>query len=125
MTVADGAYPRRCSDSDVLFSLEREHRARLGRRRDLETEFIEQAADLGDLFGIAGREPAAPDAQGVPETDSNVAAKHGRLRDQRHLMSTRGQRRPNIVAAEQTVRRAAHEYDVIGIGADPAEDAEH
>ena len=52
---------RPSSDSDVLFSLESEHRACLGRRRDLETEFFEQAANLSHLFCIARREPAALD----------------------------------------------------------------
>ncbi len=68
--------------------------------------------------------PAA-DVQRILETYPDIAADHGRLSDQRHLVPPGREHRPDIVVAEESVGGAAHEDYIIRIGADAAEDAEY
>ena len=57
------AAPAARSEADRVVTPERQHRARLRRRRDLQRELLQDPADLGDLLGVRGREAAA-DAAG-------------------------------------------------------------
>src|ERR1700744_3067735 len=57
-------------------ALQSQGRAGFGRRRDLEAEILDDAADLGDLLGIAFRKLARADIERVLKSDADIAAKH-------------------------------------------------
>ena len=59
------------------------------------------------------------------EPDADVAAKRDGLRGDRQLRPAGAEHRPVIVVPEQPVGGALHMRDVLGMGADAAEDAEH
>ena len=77
-----------------------------------------------DLVGIAGGELAAADPQRILEPDPDIAAHDRAHRHQRQLMAAGGKDRPVIGVAEQFVGDALHMGQVLGVGADAAEDAE-
>ena len=110
---------------DVLPPLERENLPCLVRSRDLESQLLEDPADLRYLFRVARSEFPTTDVKRVLETHTDVTAEHCRLGDQRHLVPPRGQHRLDVVFAEEAVGGAAHEDHVIRIGSDAAEDAEN
>src|SRR5580658_5785059 len=95
---------------DVLSTLEPEHRARLGGRRRLAAHLGEYAANLVHLLCVRCRKPTTLDEQTVLETDPDIAAQQRRLRQEGHLMASRGEHRPlEVRRAEQPVGRALHE----------------
>src|SRR5580693_3780643 len=108
----------------AVAALEPEHRPRLAGRGDLEAEILDDAADLGHLLGVALGELARTDIKRVLEPDPHIAADHGGGSAEIHLMAAAGQHRPQIVLAEQLVRGALHEEEIVEIGADAAENAE-
>ena len=105
-------------------TLEAERRACLGRRRNLETEFLDNPADLRHLLRIALGQLAGPDIERILKPDANVTAHHGGIGTEVHLMPSAGEDRPVILIAEQPIGRALHEQQVVEIGTNAAENAE-
>src|SRR5262245_4587942 len=118
------AHPGYPSELHPIGALEAEHLARLLRAGGFVAELGDDAADLGHLLGIAGRELAGTDIEAVLQTDSDVAAQHGGDGAEVHLVAAAGEHRPQIVVAEQTVGGALHEQKVVDIGPDATENAE-
>src|SRR5262245_1217367 len=111
------------SELHPVGALEAEHRPRLGRRRDLIAEVLDDAPDLGYLLGVARSELAGRDVERVLEADTHVAAEHARGGAEVELVAAAGEHRPEIIVAEQAVGGALHEDEVVHVGADAAEDA--
>ncbi len=109
---------------DRVAALELQHGARLGGRRDLERQLLEDAADLGDLLGVALRQLAAADDRGCPRARRARCRPSSRPGRERHLVAAGGQHRPVIVVAEQPVGGPLHEHQIVRIGADAAQNAE-
>src|SRR5205085_8010588 len=61
----------------------------------------------------------------VLESHAHIAAHHHGLRCERYLKSAGAQHRPAVVVAEQLVRCALHEREVIDVAADAAQNAEY
>src|SRR5580658_6541565 len=112
------------SESDPIAALQFQDLAGLLRRRDLQAEFLQDAADFCDLLGVRLGQRAASDIQTVLQPDAHVAAHDAGHGGERHLVAPGGQHRPDIGVAEQLVRSLAHEQQVALVGADAAEDAE-
>ena len=66
-----------------------------------------------------------PDQSEVLEPDADVAAHRGGHRGDGELIAAGAEHRPSVLLAEQTVGGALHMHDVLGMRADPAQDAEH
>src|SRR6516225_11901023 len=105
-------------------ALEPKRRARLGRGCDFKAQFLDNAADLRDLLGIAFGELARTDIERILKPDADVAAHHRGIGAEIHLVATAGQHRPIILLAEQSIGRALHEQKIVEIGANAAENAE-
>src|SRR6056297_1296355 len=101
-----------------------EYLARLVGRRDLQTEPFDDRADETDLLGVRGRLFARTDPERVLETHPDMPAHRGRGRGNAHLVAARAEHRPVELVPEQAVGRPLHVKDVLGMRADPAEDAE-
>src|SRR5580658_5499824 len=108
----------------AIGALEAEHLPRLGGRGDLEAEILDDAADFRHLLGVALGQLAGSDVERILKADAHVAADHRRGGAEIHLMAPAGEHRPQIVFAEQAVRRARHEIEIVEIGADAAQDTE-
>src|SRR5215471_14430821 len=116
-----------CSSSLKLHpvrAFEPEQLPRLVRRRDVVTEVLDDAANLGDLLGVALGELARTDIERILQTHPHIAADHRRGGAEIHLMAAAGQHRPQIIVAEQPVGGALHEEQIVEIGTDAAEYAE-
>src|SRR5262245_65057372 len=103
----------RHSKLDLLYPLQLQPLARLGGRRDLERELLEDAADLRDLLGVAGRELALADVDAVLEAHAHVATADARHRGERHLVAARGEHRPLVAVAEKLVSHRANVHHVV------------
>src|SRR5689334_17793138 len=67
-------WPARPSEVDLVRPLQTQHPARLVRRGDLQRELLQDAADLGDLLGVALRLLATLKVDAVFQADPDVAA---------------------------------------------------
>src|SRR5437763_5796840 len=105
-------------------ALEAELLPRFVRRGDLIAQILDDAADLGDLLGIAFGELAWADIERVLEPDAHIAAEHRGRGAEIHLVPPTGQDRPQIILAEQPVGGALHKEQIVEIRADAAENAE-
>src|SRR6516164_2134054 len=90
-------------------AFEPEQLPRFVRRRDLVTEVLDDATDLGDLLGIAFGELAGTNVKRILQAHSHIAADHRRGGAEIHLMAAASQDRPQIIVAEQPVGGALHE----------------
>src|SRR5260221_12232428 len=111
-------------EGDLVAALELQDIARLGGAGDLEREIFQDGANTADLLGIGLGELALAEIDRILKPDADAAAHHGRHGDERQLMPPGGEDRPVILVAEKLVGDALHVRDVLGIGADAAEDAE-
>src|SRR5262249_33642509 len=80
-------------------ALKPEHRSRLVRCRDLVAEVLDDAANLGDLLGIAFGELAWTDIERILQADTDIAPDHRGRGAEIHLMAPAGQHRPQIIIA--------------------------
>jgi hypothetical protein len=62
------------SEFDVVAALRLEHDTRLSRRRDLQTQLFQDAADLGDLLGVRERKLPLAGVQAILQPDAHVAS---------------------------------------------------
>src|SRR5690606_24094541 len=62
---------RRGSEGHAVPALQAEHSSRLGGRRDLAAELLDDGAYLADLLRVAARELAFTDEQAVLEADAH------------------------------------------------------
>src|ERR1700722_14195040 len=81
----------RRSEIDFIAALGLQQCARFGGARDVEAQFLQNAANLADLLGIRSRKPALAGIQAVLEPDADIAAENGAQRDERQLMPPRRQ----------------------------------
>src|SRR5690606_9177866 len=107
---------RRSSDLDL---------AGYVRGGDGKPQALENFPHLEHLGGVGVGQLAGADPQVVLETDAHVAALGGAGGGDGHLLAAGTQYGPFVVVAEQTVGGALHMLNVIGVGADAAEDAEY
>src|SRR5205823_2332310 len=114
----------RLSELHPIGAFEPERRTRFVRRGDLVAEILDDAADLGDLLGIAFGELARADIERVLKPDPHIAAEHRGRGAEIHLVPPAGQHGPQIIVAEQPVGGALHEEQIVEIGTDAAENAE-
>src|SRR5947207_8097598 len=85
-------------------ALEHQDFARLIRRRDFQSQPLDDLARLGDLRGIRLGELAGADPQRVLKADAYVAAHRGCHRGDLHLVAARAEHGPVIIlAAEEPV----------------------
>src|ERR1700683_2016362 len=89
------------------------------------TELLQKAPDFRHLLRVRNRELAAADEKRVFQSNSYVSAHHRRLRCEGHLETPGGQNGPSVVVSEQPVGGLFHEHEVLGLGADAAQDAEY
>src|SRR5215467_12905525 len=101
-----------------------QHLARVGGGGDLQRQVLEDGADAADLLGIALGELALADINRIFEPDPDIATHDRAHGDERHLVPSGREDRPLILIAEELVGDAPHMGEVLGIGADPAKDAE-
>src|SRR5260370_5503590 len=112
------------SEGDPVAALELQHVARLGGAGDLEREIFQDGANTADLLGIRLGELTLAEIDRILKPDADAAAHDGRHGDERQLMPPGGEDRPVILGPEELVGDALPMRDVLGIGADAAEDAE-
>src|ERR1700751_2726177 len=77
-------------------ALEPKRGPRFGRGRDLKAQFLDNAADLRHLLGIAFGELAGTDIERILEPDADVAAHHRGIGAEIHLVAAAGEHRPVI-----------------------------
>ena len=82
---------RRGRVREVRAAALRQDPARVVRCGDIESELLQNPANLADLLGIAAGEFAASDIERILEPDTHIAAHHRSLGDQWHLMAARGE----------------------------------
>src|ERR1700745_3312200 len=71
---------------DAVGAFEPERLPRLVGGGDLIAELFDDAADFCHLLGVAGGELAGPDVEAVFQADAHVAAHHGGVGAEIHLM---------------------------------------
>src|SRR5436190_2026740 len=79
------------SEIHLVAALEREDLARVVRRRDLQSESLENLAHPGHLLRVRFRKLARPDPQRVLHADAHVATHRGGLRGDAHLVGARAE----------------------------------
>src|SRR6202008_750339 len=109
----------------LVAALEREDFAGLVGIGDLQPKSLQDLAHLGDLLRIRFGEFPGADPERILHADADMATHGGGERRDAHLVGPGTEHRPVIVVAEQTIRRALHHHDILGMRSDAAKDAEH
>src|SRR4029450_864428 len=115
----------RRSKCHLVAALEREDFARLVRGRDVKAEPFQDLSHLGDLLGVRFSQLARAYPERILHADPNVAAYRSGNGRNPHLVGACAEHRPMIVVAKQTIGRALHHHHILGVRADPAENAEY
>src|ERR1700689_3150068 len=113
------------SEGYSVAALERQHLARFLGRRDFERQVFQDEADAPHLLRVRLGELALADIKRILEPDAHIAAHDRAHGDERQLVAAGGEDRPVVLIAEQLVSDAFHVAEIVGIGADAAEDAEN
>ena len=87
-------------------------------------KILQDRADAPHLVGVRFGELALADEQRILEADPDIAAHDRAHGDQRQLVAAGGEDRPAVLLAEQLVGDMLGMREILGIGADAAEDAE-
>src|SRR5215475_12855087 len=112
------------SERNMLRSLEGEPLPGLRRGGDPVAERLHDAADLLDLAGIRRSQLPRADVETVLHPHPQVAAQHGGLGRERHLVPAGRQHRPLVAVAEELFGDRVHVLQVVQIGPDATENAE-
>jgi hypothetical protein len=115
----------RASECDSIASLERKNVSGFLWGRDRVTELLQNAPDFRHLLRARNCKLSTADEKRVFQPHSYVSAHRRRVRCERHLETAGGQDGPSVVVSEQPVGGLLHEHEVLGLGADAAEDAEY
>jgi len=89
------------------------------------TELFKNAPNFPHLLRVRSSELTAADEKRVFQPNSYVAAHRRRLRCEGHLETAGRQDGPPVVVSKQPVGGLFHEHEVLGLGADAAQDAEY
>ncbi len=118
---------RRCFAQKLTLSpaLQVQHLPRFVRRCDFQRELVKHARYLDNLIRITSRKLASFDIQAVLKPHADVSSHKSRLCCHRHLMAARSKNGPDVVSTEKTVRGTSHEYNVVRLRPNSAQDAEH
>src|SRR6516164_9388806 len=111
------------SEGDLVSALELEDFAGFARARDREAKPLYDLAGGAYLLGAARGELARARPERVLKPDADIATDRGGHRCDGKLVATGAEHRPFVLIAEQTIGGALHVHDVLGVRADPAQDA--
>src|SRR5690606_13645129 len=110
---------------DAVGTLEPEHPARIRGRSELMPEVFDDRANLANLLSVTRSEFALADPQAVFKPDPHMTTEPGAVGGELHLIAARREGGEVVLLAKKLVGDRDHVGEVLVVGADSPEDAEH
>src|SRR4051812_28293703 len=110
---------------DVVPALQLQHRTRVVRARNLQSDLFQDPPNLAHLFGARFRELTFANPKAVLEANADIASHQCGLRGNVHLVPTCSEHRPVVLITKEPIGGTLHVQDILWMRADSTADSEH